>query len=432
MEPENWDPDQFDIATAVLYVRRNGDDHSVKCSIVECNAPFTEFSGATADPGRDAADALFGEKAQEYLSSLYELNGERDTSRSSVLVVQFTETDRYAYVKVRSRGAGVYSLMCFDFSEYQERLLLAELQTIGYRNFIENMQAMAFLRVLEPEAHSVFTSGAFREITGYSTGLGDTSKHWLDLVHPDDREEITREAEALFNDPQYEKELEYRIIRQDGQVRWMHSYDRNYLCADGKTRIVQGLVVDVTGRKEQEIALAEAHRQILDQNRRLEELATTDALTGLFNRRVILESLENNLNLYRRTAYPFSVFLFDLDNFKEINDTLGHDAGDFILVEIADHMKRSMRVVDVKARWGGEEFLVIFPHTGLDTAIEVSNKFLELVRHRPFSWKGEEIQVTFSGGVAVADESSTVDSLVQVVDRNLYSAKRSGRNRVEG
>lgn len=169
------------------------------------------------------------------------------------------------------------------------------------------------------------------------------SRHWLDVVHPEDVERVTGEAKLLFTDPNYRKELEYRIIRKDGEVRWIHSYDRNYLCNDGRTRMVQGLLLDVTERKNQEIALKGANRRILEQKERLEALATTDALTGLYNRRVVLESMERNIHLFHRTTLPFSVFLFDLDRFKEINDTYGHEAGDHVLVGIAEKLLNCVR-----------------------------------------------------------------------------------------
>jgi two-component system, cell cycle response regulator len=175
------------------------------------------------------------------------------------------------------------------------------------------------------------------------------------------------------------------------------------------------------------------HREIAAKNRLLEQLALTDALTGLPNRRAIESWAERQLNGAARHGFPLSVVVADLDHFKSVNDEYGHEAGDEVLKAFAGILEASVRQSDMCARIGGEEFLLLLTHAereGVEIAVERMRQKTEA--HR-FRIGGQELRVTASFGVAslVSGHSTDFARLVAHADGALYSAKRHGRNRVE-
>ena len=162
--------------------------------------------------------------------------------------------------------------------------------------------------------------------------------------------------------------------------------------------------------------------------KRQKELARTDSLTGIANRRAFMESANVELGRARRFKNPFSVAYMDLDNFKIINDRFGHSAGDAFLRSVAQTLKNNTRIIDVVARLGGDEFILLLPETGADSASEVMSKLraklLDLAqRNGP--------PVTFSiGAITFNTPPSSVDEMVQKSDYLMYSAKQNGKNMI--
>jgi diguanylate cyclase (GGDEF)-like protein len=174
-------------------------------------------------------------------------------------------------------------------------------------------------------------------------------------------------------------------------------------------------------------------RQIETENKQLEELALTDGLTGLPNRRAIETWAMNQLSSAVRHDFAFWVVLADLDHFKRVNDTFGHDAGDAILKKFSEILKRSIRRGDLCGRIGGEEFLVVLTHTNREKALTVIDRIRAELSEASFTFGGCTIGITASFGLAgfEADERrSTFSKLRAQADAALYSAKRRGRNRV--
>lgn len=161
---------------------------------------------------------------------------------------------------------------------------------------------------------------------------------------------------------------------------------------------------------------------------RLKQLATTDALTGICNRRRFDEVLTSEINRAARFASPLSIILFDIDHFKHINDTYGHQVGDRVLTQLAVAVGGSIRTTDQFARWGGDEFTVLLPGCGLDTARLLAEKLRMMLEKQPFSDVGH---INCSFGVAAYAPGDSMGDLMKKVDRCLYHAKTDGRNRVE-
>ena len=162
-------------------------------------------------------------------------------------------------------------------------------------------------------------------------------------------------------------------------------------------------------------------------------LALTDSLTGVFNRRYVSAHLPRLLDRAADSNKPVSILMFDIDHFKRVNDTFGHDVGDEVLREVAIRSAHNLRNFDLVARLGGEEFVVIMPDTDGEAALMVAERLRQRIGDTPFAVSAPigEITVTVSVGVAVGGRvGDTVDTLIKRADEALYEAKRSGRNRV--
>ena len=179
-----------------------------------------------------------------------------------------------------------------------------------------------------------------------------------------------------------------------------------------------GTVRDITQRKKAE--------------EELRRLATTDSLTGLFNRRRFIEVTEREFSRAKRYGDALSLIMLDADKFKAVNDTYGHDVGDFVLKSLASVGRSTLRDVDAFGRVEGEEFMVLLPSTPLDGAVLVAEKLRAAIAGTVASTEGGDIRFTVSLGVTtLRKDTGNVDQMLKEADQALYFAKENGRNRVE-
>ncbi len=237
-----------------------------------------------------------------------------------------------------------------------------------------------------------------------------------------------------------------RNMQLDGYV-----YTLLLTARDSKEHIIAGLEAGADDylikpvHEAELIARLNAGRRILNlehslraANQRNRILSITDALTGAYNRRYLMEQLPRELERCRRYAYPLSVLMCDVDHFKKINDLRGHAAGDEVLQQFAARTQKSIRSTsDWVARYGGEEFLVVLPETPHDGALAVAEKLRGLISATPFATRNGDCAVTASFGVASTgqngpDISLKVDRLIRAADDCLYQSKQQGRNRSSG
>ena len=174
--------------------------------------------------------------------------------------------------------------------------------------------------------------------------------------------------------------------------------------------------------------LDERNELLQAQAAKLEELATTDVLTGTFNRRKFNELILAEIERVRRYGHPLSLLVVDIDHFKRINDTHGHDAGDEVLIVLAGLIRTGIRATDSLARWGGEEFVVLSPEVSVEEAAGLAERLRSAAGTYAYSFVG---RVTASIGVAQHRAGETPDELFARADEALYRAKEGGRDRVE-
>lgn len=176
--------------------------------------------------------------------------------------------------------------------------------------------------------------------------------------------------------------------------------------------------------------LKEASDKIRLLNAKLKTLADKDPLTGLLNRRSFMKILQFEKNRSNRIKKPFTLIMADIDYFKKINDSYGHDVGDSILIKVSKELKKSIRKSDTVARWGGDEFLVLLPETGQHGGLELAEKLLDIFQKKVFRYSKEKINITISFGVVEYKEGKTLNGCLKSVDALLFKAKETGRNRI--
>jgi diguanylate cyclase (GGDEF)-like protein len=160
----------------------------------------------------------------------------------------------------------------------------------------------------------------------------------------------------------------------------------------------------------------------------LKKLSITDGLTGLFNHRYTTDALSKLVEENNRYREPLSISMLDIDNFKKANDEYGHLFGDEVLVKISNSIEGSLRKTDMVGRYGGEEFLVLFAHTGLKGAVESVERIIKSVEN--LKWEKENFKITVSAGVCEKTDED-ISTLIKKADDLLYIAKKNGKNRVE-
>ena len=294
-----------------------------------------------------------------------------------------------------------------------------------YRNFLKNFQGIAFRSRLD--FRPIFFHGAVEDITGYEPDEFMSGQlRWDQVIHPVDLDGLEGNNE-LRSVSQYAVSREYRIIRKGGEIRWVHEVARNVCDEAGTPLRVEGAIYDITDRK-------------IAQEKML-HMAFHDDLTGLPNRHLLKDRLNQAIKAAQHHNRLVATLFLDIDNFKRINDTLGHNSGDMLLKSIAERLQEFIRKSDTIsratdedtdstiARLGGDEFTVLLSEINtVQNAVQVANRMLEILQ-RPFHIESHEIFLTASIGISIfPHDGIDAESLLKNADTAMYYAKDQGRN----
>ena len=266
---------------------------------------------------------------------------------------------------------------------------------------------------LDHSGKCIFANEELGKITGLTTEqlLMDG---WIGTVHPDDRRRVSDQLQVLFQKGTGAA-IECSLLVGDGSLKWVTGHVAPLRNNTGQQQGYLGTVSDISELKQ-------AHDQ-------LEQMAFYDTLTGLANRRLFRNRLEHMLGNIPRNGAGVALILIDLDHFKHVNDSMGHDSGDSLLTVVAERLKHCVRFTDTVARLGGDEFAVILPNVpDTMTVSSISEKILAALS-KPVLLDDQEIAISASLGISMAPEDShSAETLIKNADLALYRAKDEGRN----
>ncbi|PIP02463.1 MAG: GGDEF domain-containing protein [Zetaproteobacteria bacterium CG12_big_fil_rev_8_21_14_0_65_54_13] len=283
-----------------------------------------------------------------------------------------------------------------------------------YRTLVEQIPAITYIATLD-RSRILFVSPQVEDILGYrQDDFLANQQIWSQQIHPDDRERVLNEVRQSLKD-NIPFHAEYRICSKDGRDIWVKDAAATVRDHDHDLYL-QGVVYDISERKVYE--------------KKLMMMAHFDHLTGLANRALFHDRLGQIIAQSKRHDKKFAVLYLDLDGFKAVNDQLGHQAGDDLLVKAGHRLQAQVREVDTVARMGGDEFTIILEDIHSHATVElVANKLVEAIA-APYEHIGPELSVSMSMGIAIyPDDSTSAEILVTAADNAMYRAKQSGKNR---
>ncbi|MCF7971195.1 MAG: sensor domain-containing diguanylate cyclase [Methylococcaceae bacterium] len=357
--------------------------------------------------------------------------------KASQGILQIKDRHNQEAIKLRQASEGVIRFSYFSISISTLLSIIIFLTAIFRANFIEcqRRQAESALRDSEQQLQLVLEGGQlgfwdwniltnkvqrnarWAEMLGYSYAeIQQTTAQWSDFIYPDDREKAWQSIYDVLEGKKSTHELEYRMLHKDGSIRWILDH-ANIVQRDenGKPIRMTGIHSDITKRKASE--------------EEIKQLAFYDPLTGLPNRRKLLDRLHYAIALSHRVTHQFALFMLDLDQFKAVNDYSGHAAGDDLLKQVAQRIIHCLRDSDMVARLGGDEFVIVLENLKIPDDVEtIALKIIEELTV-PFQLsENVRAQIGVSIGISFYPEhGNTPEKLMDNADTALYQAKNNGR-----
>ena len=294
----------------------------------------------------------------------------------------------------------------------------------------------------------LYMSDGVLTLTGFPSNdfLHNQVRHFSSIIHPEDLPGVYKAVDESL-EQRRNWNVDYRIVSNTGKPLWVREIGGGVFSDAGVLTFLEGFIIDITDRKDVEdvniqllAELKEANEELSAQKRELElaklqsdHSANHDALTGLPNRRAFHQRLSAAVELSARSTTAIGLLLIDLDRFKDVNDTFGHDRGDALLQQVADRLRSLLRRDDFVARIGGDEFAFLLfarPDEIEDQSLLIAHRVLDKLRIDVPCPAGT-IPVGCTVGVATAPENAeTADGLMAIADRLMYVGKKSGRCRV--
>jgi diguanylate cyclase (GGDEF)-like protein/PAS domain S-box-containing protein len=391
----------------------------IKGEVAEFDSVIVELMSLVAKgqyPAARTFDSTVLQPAQDHLDAVLK-------ATSTSLTAQVAHADRNLRVGVLGLvggSGGVVVLIIVTVAQGLRRRDRHETEARVLRQSEQRFRALVLkasevIVVTGAQGHLTYISPSAELVTGIAPSVL-MDMEFTDLVHPDDLEKVGSATEIVLAQPGAAKETQLRLRHADGGWRWVEMITRNLIDEPA----VGGLVINYRDVTERHLLEERLHHQALH-----------DALTGLPNRALILDRVEQALARARRAQTPIALLFLDLDGFKAINDTYGHAAGDELLRAVAARLSAALRESDTVGRLGGDEFVVLAEDSSLDAGPEVIAERLRDVLTEPFHLnRPEELTLHAQASIGIAVGLRTnADELLRDADVALYAAKDAGKNR---
>jgi len=295
---------------------------------------------------------------------------------------------------------------------YEDKLEFCQSKATLLKNMIEGIDPIVF-SYEGNERNEWYISARFNEIFGIEMEEEQNDIFLLEkIVHPEDQHYFWKMKNKWFT--QESITFECRVLNSKGEIVWIEIRTKATIHSNEKITTIYGVIIDITSRKKKE--------------EHLEQMAFYDTLTNLPNRAMLKSHLTKVISRAKRKEHTLSIMFLDLDGFKHVNDTLGHDVGDSLLKEVAKRIDESIRDEDLLSRLGGDEFIIVFEETSKDELTSIAERILTNVSI-PYNIQESSVTITPSIGISNYPEDGTdIETLVINADKAMYVAKNNGKN----
>ena len=321
-----------------------------------------------------------------------------------------------------------------DISEYKKLQNELRTQNNNLQKLLYNINGISWTFDLQKNQFTYVAANS-KDILGYTEEEWTDLDSWKMMLHPDDREAT---AEYCANETYKGRDhlMEYRMLKKDGSVIWVLDIVTLGKDKEGNPTTLYGFILDITKQKNDQLKIEEDRKhlqatlnELQNKNALLDYQAHHDALTGLPNRTLYHDRIDQAIQKAKRTGKKFALFFIDLDHFKEVNDSLGHETGDKLLIESSKRLQSCLRAEDTLARLGGDEFTVLIEDIKkLQDISHIAQHILDAFHH-PFSFSGHDIYLSCSIGITLyPDDGVVATDLLKYADNAMYKAKEEGRD----
>ena len=314
----------------------------------------------------------------------------------------------YKQIKISSQN---FNNQKGKYEEQNKELANLQHKNKEYEMLFNSLEGAIFS--FDVKTNETYFSKGMEDVTGYSAEeFIQNPSFWKTIIHPEDLP-IVIQNEQLLRDGESTR-VEYRILHKEHGAMWIVNISQPVISQDGSLLKINGQLIDISERK------------LLEDE--LKQMAFHDDLTDLPNRKALDRHIEKALARSKRHHHNFTLMFIDLDDFKIVNDTLGHDAGDMLLKDVVTRLEACIREEDLVARIGGDEFIVVFEETNKEEIEEIAKRILENIS-KPYFINENEAKISLSIGVSMyPDDGETKQTLIENADKAMYFAKNNGKN----
>ncbi|MBU8906285.1 sensor domain-containing diguanylate cyclase [Desertibacillus haloalkaliphilus] len=304
-----------------------------------------------------------------------------------------------------------YNQLLHEKEQIKDRLMVVSNKKEEYENLFNSLDGAIYSFDLSNQ--DIYYSAGINEVYGYSQdAFKDHHELWKEMVHEEDVTKVEEAEKQLLTGETVR--VEYRILHPELGQRWLIKISSPTLNKDGILTKINGQFMDITDRKELE--------------NKLKQMAYYDELTDLPNRKYLYSYIRKALARAKRSKHNFSLMFIDLDDFKIVNDTMGHEVGDKLLKAVVNRINDCIREEDLIARIGGDEFIVVFEETTKDQIEVISSRLFNSVA-LPYTIDENEVNISVSIGISMyPDDGEDKETLIDHADKAMYFAKSTGKN----